>query len=64
MEMIRCPNCKTFFRKNDLVAIDEFNTVIHQDCLDIKYSGFVKHSGTYDYIKKRYSFLTEKYSED
>lgn len=62
MEMIRCPNCQCFFKRNDLVVLDELNTVTHQACLDRKYAGFIKHAGPYHYIKKRYVFLADEQS--
>mgnify|MGYP001240453621 CR=1 FL=1 len=57
MDLIRCPKCKSYFKRNDNVVIDELNTLIHVKCLDDNHKFLIKHSGPFHYIKNKYSFL-------
>lgn len=56
MQIIRCPICKTNFRKRDVVIIDVLNTMAHRKCApkDTGYLRNIKDGGTFFGIMKRY----------
>ena len=60
MELIRCPKCKKFFKRNDLVVIDLINAITHVECVSGSLNDIpAKHSGPFHYIKKKYPYFGE-----
>lgn len=44
---IHCNRCRKPFKENDIVYLDEGNTVTHQKCYSLKTNLYIKYLGTF-----------------
>lgn len=55
---LRCPECKLEVRDDDMIVLDEMNTINHKNCY--KYAvKYIKDMGTYQEIINKYPFFRE-----
>jgi len=56
---IHCGVCRAVLEDNDMVFLDEFNTVVHQSCYSLETNLPVKDLGTYRSIIESYYFFSK-----
>ncbi len=55
---LRCPHCQRYYKNNDPVVLDDWNTVIHMKCYSVNDFN-IKDKGTYKEIIEKYDFFEE-----
>lgn len=54
-----CKNCKQHYRYDDLVVLDEWNSILHETCYKELTHFKINDRGTYREIVEKYDFFEE-----